>query len=158
MVFLVAEQDRFKAQCESFEMPFRGIWDEKLNQPIFAANNLTASLQYYDEQPFEGNLSVKLVFREGGVGTFLEMFNNVLRATRRQLERERQMGAMSAPIAVSNNTPPVQNYMPGQNEAFVDPQDPSKIYTTQPVVSEAGRRDQTPTWSTASSAGLRRRR
>lgn len=159
MVFRVNDSDVGKARCETFEMPFRGLWDEKLNQPIFGSNNLTASLQFYDDQPFQGNLSVKLIFKEGGVGTFLQMFNNVLRTTRVQLNRERQMGAQPAPIPVSgSNTPsePVQTFMPGHNEAFVDPQDPSRIFTTQPMAPDSRRRDQTPSWS-VSGGGLRRR-
>lgn len=158
MVFLVSEGDRFKSQCESFEMPFRGLWDEKLNQPIFAANNLTATLQFYDNQPFTGDLSFKLIFREGGCNTFLHMFNNVLRTTRQQLQAERRLGGTPAPIAAPPSAPPVEEYMSGHGEAFVDPQDPSTIYTTQPAQLGSSRRESTPAWSTVSKDGLRRRK
>ena len=156
MVFLVSEKDRNKARCETFEMPFRGLWEEKLNQPIFSANNLTATMQYYDGQPFTGTLSIKLIFREGGVGTFLPVFNNVLRATRVQLDLERREGANATPIAAASDNTSVQDYMPNGSDAFVDPQDPSRIYTSQPAVSIDNRRDSPPAWS-VSSAGLRRR-
>jgi len=89
MVFRVAGNHTVKARCETMEMPFRGFWDEKLHQPIFGTNNLTGTLMYYDNQPFQGDLTVKLIFNEGGVGTFLHVFNNVLRATRIQMNRER---------------------------------------------------------------------
>lgn len=159
MVFRVSEQDQTKARCETLEMPFRGLWDEKLNQPIFSSVNLSATMQYYDDQPFVGDLSIKLIFKNGGVGTFLEMFNNVLRTTRVQLNRERRMGAQPDPIPQSNSgasAPPPQEFMPNQNEAFIDPSDPSQIYTTQPVVPEARRRNEAPSWS-VSGTGLRRR-
>jgi len=88
MVFRVEERDIAKACCENLEMPFRGFWNEKLHQPLFGSNNLTGSLNYYGNQPFKGELTVKLTFNEGGVGTFLEVFNKSLKAARIQLKRE----------------------------------------------------------------------
>lgn len=175
MVFRVAESNIGKAQCESFEMPFRGLWDERLNQPIFGTNNLTATMMYYDEQPFAGVLSIKLVFKEGGVGTFLNVFNNVLRATRIQLNRERANAAAGAnatadvaaqppPIPAEAtqpeaSAPPSSQFLPVHSEAaFVDPHDPSRIYTTQqPTLDSEQRRDTAPEWS-VSGQGVRKRR
>ncbi len=163
MVFRIAEGDRARARCETFEMPFRGLWDEKLNQPIFGTNNLTATMMYYDDQPFQGDLYVKLTFNEGGVGTFLAVFNNVLRATRIQLNRERIQGQQPAPIPEVQPGAPAPNaasYMPASNEAaYVDPNDPSRIYTTaeQPVFDSNQQRQGQPAWS-VSGDGMRRRR
>ena len=162
MVFRISESDRAKAACETFEMPFRGLWDEKLNQPIFGTNNLTATLMYYDDQPFQGDLSIKLIFKEGGVGTFLAVFNNVLRNTRIQLNRERIEGQQSNPIPsnTGGNNDNVASFMPSTNEsAFVDPNDPSRIYTTaeQPIFDDNQQRTGQPAWS-VSGDGMRRRR
>lgn len=87
-------------------MPFRGFWDEKLHQPIFGTNNLTGTLAYYDNQPFQGQLTVKLTFNDGGVPAFLAVFNKVLGATRVQLNRER---AMDGPKPESLNLDHIKN-------------------------------------------------
>lgn len=155
MVFMVRPQDQEKAGAQTFEMPFRGLWDEKFNQPIFGCNNLTASIQYYDNEPFSGDLTIRIDFIEGGVNTFLPIFNNVLRTTRVQLAHENNQQEIP-PVDVAQSAPAPEEYFPNQNMAFVDPQDPSRIYTTQPVVENAERRQEAPSWS-VSGAGLRRR-
>jgi WW domain-binding protein 2 len=165
MVFM--PRDPAKARnIESFEMPFRGLWDEKFNQPIFSVNNLTATVQYYDQEPFSGRLLVKLGFPEGGVNTFLPMFNNVLRAIRIQLAQEARAAAAVGsgpppPIPAQSAAGPASptEFMPGQNSAFVDPHDPSRIYTTQPVVIDDQRRANMPAWhaDAPEQPGLRRR-
>lgn len=158
MVFMPSNQA--KAGCQSIEVPFRGLWEERFHQPIFNVNNLTATVQYYDDQPFQGDLTIKLEFREGGVNTFLPVFNNVLGATRRQLAAEAQQadasGGGSSPFPSAGAMPSggAAEYMPGNNDAFVDPHDPSKLYTTQPISDT--RREGVPSWS-ASSGGLRKR-
>lgn len=157
MVYLIREQDRAKAQAESFEMPFRGLLDEKFNQPIFGCNNLTATIQYYDEQPFTGGLTMRLDFIEGGVNTFLPIFNNVLLATRVQLDAEARSGDNVPPVPISQPIPASSDFFPASNMAFVDPHDPSRIYTTQPMDESDERRTDAPTWN-ASASGLRRRR
>lgn len=156
MVFMVSPNDRAKADCETFEMPFRGLWDEAFHQPIFGCNNLTATIQFYDDQPFSGNLTMRIDFVEGGVNTFLPLFNNVLHATRVQLQREQQAQQYIPPVSISSNTPAPQQYFPNQDAAFLDPQDPSRIYTTQPAMGEYEPRQNAPEWS-VSGANLRRR-
>lgn len=158
MVFLIREADQAKAGAQTFEAPFRGLWDEKLHQPIFGVIHLTASIQYYDEQPFTGDLTMRLDFAQGGVNTFLPMFNNVLYATRVQLQREQaqQQAPPPPPISTHTGSTSATEYYPDQNAAFVDPQDPSLLYTTQPAVEEEQRRQDTPSWH-PSAGGLRRR-
>lgn len=158
MVFLINENDRTKANAETFEMPFRGILDERFNQPIFGCNNLTTTVQYYDEQPFRGGLTMRIDFIRGGVNTFLPVFNNVLGATRAQMNAElRETNAQQIPaVAISQTTPSPTEYFPQSNMAFVDPSDPSRIYTTQPAGADTQRRSDAPTWS-VSGEGLRRR-
>lgn len=156
MVLMIRPEDQVKARAGTFEMPFRGLWDEKFNQPIFGCNNLTASIQYYDEQPFSGGLTVRIDFVEGGVNTFLPMFNSVLRNARVQLAQESHQQQNSEPVIVAATAPPIEAFLPSQNMAFVDPRDPSRIYTTQPVVESADRRQTSPSWG-ISREGLRRR-
>lgn len=137
-------------------MPFRGLWDESFHQPIFGCNNLTATIQYYDEQPFQGGLTMRIDFVQGGVNTFLPVFNNVLHATRVQMNVERQQEQHVDPVHVQENTPSSTEFFPQSNMAFVDPSDPARIYTTQPAEGVAGRRTDTPSWN-VSGGGLRRR-
>lgn len=158
MVFIIREQDRQKAGgAQTFEIPFRGIYNEKLNQPIFGCINLSAGVMYYDEQPFSGDLSIRIDFSEGGVNTFLPMFNNVLLATRQQLAQLQRTQDYVPPVEVAESTPAPAQYFPDHNEAFVDPQDPSRIYTTQPIVHPEQRRQEPPSWH-VSGAGLHRRK
>jgi hypothetical protein len=154
-VFLPSDPAKARGVA-SVELPWRGLWDERFNQPIFGVNNLTATVQYYDGEPFNGTLSVRLDFKEGGCNTYLPVFNNILRATRAQLELEAR-GSEPGPIpaaGVAASEP--SEYYPGHNDAFVDPRDTSRLYTTQPVVSEAPR-EEMPRWN-PSAANLRRRR
>lgn len=155
MVFLINPSDRHKSNCDSLEVPFRGLWDERFHQPIFGCNNLTSTIQYYDDQPFQGDLTIRIDFVHGGVNTFLPVFNNVLLATRVQMEAERRQQQPVASVAISSSTPSVNEFLPGNNIAFVDPQDPSTIYASQPV-SEYEPRREAPAWS-PSGAGLRKR-
>lgn len=153
---MVVPQHIEKARFETFEAPFRGIFNEAFHQPIFGCNNLAAGVLYYDGQPFLGDLSMRIDFVRGGVNTFLPIFNNVLLATREQMARESQMQQEVPPVAISQTTPEVQEYLPDHNSAFIDPQDPSTIYTTQPVSQETPRQD-VPSWH-VSAQGLRSRR
>lgn len=153
MVFLVQPSDQEKSQCQTIEIPFRGIWNEKFNQPIFGCNNLTSNVRYYDEQPFVGELKVGIDFIQGGVNTFLPLFNNVLHSTRVQMRNEQLADANVSPVSAPTDAS-AESYFPNHNAAFVDPQDPSHIYTTQPV-SQSHRQD-APAWS-VSKDGLRKR-
>mmetsp|Transcript_18555 Transcript_18555/g.38958 ORF Transcript_18555/g.38958 Transcript_18555/m.38958 type:complete len:185 (-) Transcript_18555:277-831(-) len=90
MVLVVDSKHIATAQCESMELPFQGIEEESFNQPIFGTNNLSGRCKPYDNQPFHGEIRFRLKFYEGGVGTFLPIFNSVLGATRRILYQRRQ--------------------------------------------------------------------
>ena len=156
MVLLIKESERQKAGGETFEMPFRGIWEESFNQPIFGCNNLTSAVQYYDGQPFSGELTMMIDFIEGGVNTFLPIFTNVLQATRIQIENEHRGQNNIPAVAVNETTPLPQEYFPNRNAAFIDPHDPSQIYATQPSMGSQQPRTEAPSWS-VSGKNLRRR-
>lgn len=153
LVFLLASPTSSLPEIHNLEIPFRGLWDERLNQPIFGPVNLSMTVQYYDEQPFVGELSARINFIEGGVNTFLPVFNNVLRATRVQLAHEQAAQHTETPPPIPTHEPaPQQDYLPGS--AYVDPSDPSRLYTTQPATQET--RQDAPSWH-PSAGGLRRR-
>lgn len=172
LVFL--PEDAAKAGYESLELPFRGMTRETLHQPIFACNNLTASCAYYEGMPFTGELSFKIVFKNGGIGVFLPLFNRCLGAARQAASAAASAGDHpggggegvggvlpegDAPDAWANEwgAGNLQSAV-----AAVDPSDPSRLYLTQPVVSDAeteGRGSMPPLveGAHASAGGLRRR-
>mmetsp|Transcript_2061 Transcript_2061/g.6152 ORF Transcript_2061/g.6152 Transcript_2061/m.6152 type:complete len:242 (+) Transcript_2061:66-791(+) len=162
MVFVVSDKHRSKCRVESAEVPFRGIENAALHQPIFGANNLSANLIPYEGQPFRGTITFRVFFKRGGLGTFLPRFNHVLSTTRRmtsEAERRQRQEARERGEAPANTqfatqdlmwgTPLDQNgggmvseqaqsvwygapYDPNEFVGMVDPSDPSEIYIHQP--------------------------
>eukprot|EP00188_Purpureofilum_apyrenoidigerum_P002642 Plantae.Rhodophyta-Purpureofilum_apyrenoidigerum.ctg27012.p1 GENE.Plantae.Rhodophyta-Purpureofilum_apyrenoidigerum.ctg27012~~Plantae.Rhodophyta-Purpureofilum_apyrenoidigerum.ctg27012.p1 ORF type:complete len:242 (-),score=46.66 Plantae.Rhodophyta-Purpureofilum_apyrenoidigerum.ctg27012:240-965(-) len=162
MVFVVSDKHRSKCRVESAEMPFRGIENAALHQPIFGANNLAAELIPYEDQPFRGTITFKIFFKKGGLGTFLPRFNDVLSTTRRMVietERNQRQEARERGQAPANTEHAVQDmawgtsfgpnsgnmvteqaqsiwygapYDENQFLGMVDPSDPSIIYVHQP--------------------------
>lgn len=150
LVFL--PEDAAKAGYESLELPFRGMTREHLHQPIFSCNNLTAACAYYEGMPFSGELNFKIVFKNGGIGVFLPLFNRCLGAARHAASAAAAAGDYAggggggggvgavypeggAPDAWANE------WGAGNLQgavAAVDPSDPSRLYLTQPVVEGAG--------------------
>lgn len=172
LVFL--PEDAAKAGYESLELPFRGMTREKLHQPIFACNNLTASCAYYEGMPFSGELNYKIVFKNGGIGVFLPLFNRCLGAARQAASAAAAAGdhAWGGSDGVGGVHPEGDAPDAWANEwgagnlqsavAAVDPSDPSRLYLTQPVVESAGTegRGSMPPLvggAHASAGGLRRR-
>jgi len=108
-----------------FDIPLATLENEKFNQPIFGANNLTGDsppLDAADGEKYKWCLS----FRNGGVGTFLPFFFRLL------TEMRQRMRALSgqAPQADPSYTP-VFDLPTSQGfvqTAFVDPGDPTTFY------------------------------
>lgn len=61
IVFIVGEKYTRKSRFRSVEIPFRGLENEALHQPIFGANNISGTIIPYDDQPFLGELSQQTV-------------------------------------------------------------------------------------------------
>ena len=115
--------------CESFDLPLGTMHNEKFNQPIFGANNMTGT-----SEPLPGGLTDEikwtLTFKEGGVGTFLPLFFRLVHEMRRRMAQESQ------PQYEHNfAAPPVAQQVVQQiiGAAYVDPNDPTKLYVSQPV-------------------------
>mmetsp|Transcript_22061 Transcript_22061/g.38093 ORF Transcript_22061/g.38093 Transcript_22061/m.38093 type:complete len:210 (-) Transcript_22061:485-1114(-) len=140
LVFITSEKCSSKSRFESLELPLQGIWDEKLNQPIFGCNNISGTSQYYDNQPFQGTLTFKLYFMRGGVGTFVPQLNWALQAARRALQRSQQ-------AEIHTNVPFMgsSEILQMQSVAYVDPSDPSTVYTMQPSIPVSAPADGTHT-------------
>jgi WW domain-binding protein 2 len=102
------------------------LLDESFNQPIFGANNLTGASPPLDGSGLTDTIKWKLAFNNGGVGTFLPLFFRLLNEMRQR---------MSQPQGVVANAPThsdadVQQIL---QAAYVDPNDPSKLYVSQPM-------------------------
>jgi hypothetical protein len=106
---------------ESFELPLTSMSNEKFNQPIFGANNLTGTVQPVSGGGLPGPASFKITFKEGGCGTFLHFFIRALKEIRSSPEY-RTLGVAAA-----------SGLLQSQAAAFVDPNDPTVIFLAQPV-------------------------
>ncbi|ETV79268.1 hypothetical protein H257_07328 [Aphanomyces astaci] len=102
---------------EAFEIPLDNVRRDKFNQPIFGACNISGDVfpatdqtNYDDVTPIHWKVS----FNNGGTGTFLTVFLKLM--------EQKKKGDIDASFVAKQ-----------QQKAFVDPNDPSVIYVTQPV-------------------------
>uniref|UniRef100_A0A7S0T5K2 VASt domain-containing protein n=1 Tax=Erythrolobus madagascarensis TaxID=708628 RepID=A0A7S0T5K2_9RHOD len=133
LVFVVDVKELAKSRYESVEFPLQGVWDEELKQPIFGCNHIKFTSQFYDGQPFEGTLVIKMYFTRGGVGTFVPALNWALTQARRALQRVPQMQPVNPDLPFMSSS----DVTSMQSSAFVDPSDVTVIYTTQPVMERS---------------------
>lgn len=103
-------------QFISFRLPIENISEEKFNQPIFGANNLTGKCAPVVVGS-TSDFSFKFAFNNGGCGTFLPIFFM-------SMERGRQDSQRFAQEVTTNGI---------ANGAFVDPNDPTVIFVQQPT-------------------------
>lgn len=136
MVFV--HGDYAKSEFKSFDIPLLSLKNEKFEQPIFGSNYLAGFLNKLKKNyrflnlsgsvaPIYGLLpgetTFKLWFTSGGCQTFLNCFCRILEEIRRGQQRG-----------------PAQKFIDqvrlGQfsgQKGFVDPNDPSVIYVSQPA-------------------------
>jgi len=110
------------ATFDSFDFPLTTLSGEAFNQPIFGANNLTGTVQPIEGMGLPGPASFKLSFNQGGCGSFLHFFLRALRELRSGSSGQ-GLGRMA-----------VNGTLRVESSAFVDPNDPSIIYFSQPTV------------------------
>lgn len=116
MVFVA--EGRPGASFSAFDLPLATTSDEKFNQPIFGANNMTGTNPPLDGTGLTADIKWCISFRNGGVGTFLPFFFGLLGEMRTRMSRP-QAAAEAIPASVAQSM--VQ-------QAFVDPSDPTKFY------------------------------
>eukprot|EP01024_Parvocaulis_polyphysoides_P050418 TRINITY_DN4907_c0_g3_i1.p1 TRINITY_DN4907_c0_g3~~TRINITY_DN4907_c0_g3_i1.p1 ORF type:complete len:232 (-),score=35.73 TRINITY_DN4907_c0_g3_i1:448-1107(-) len=143
LIFVAAKTDAASGLA-GFDFPLVYLKDVKFNQPIFGANNLSGQVWPAIEgggpagvYPPHGFI---LYFKEGGVGTFLPLFfrglehaRNSFRRTNQQQQQQQQQQSQ-------------QDYDNMTATAFVDPNDPTHVYVTQPV-DDSQRLQQTPVYA-----------
>lgn len=126
----------------AFDMPLLYIHDQKFNQPVFSANNITGSVYPVipegEHRALFSPHSFKIIFKEGGCGTFVPLFFNLLKFVRQfppqTNEPQVQQSTQQANAYVYNDPfptapPPTEEIV---RQAYVDPNDPTKIYLQQP--------------------------
>uniref|UniRef100_A0A7S4BCM4 GRAM domain-containing protein n=2 Tax=Chrysotila carterae TaxID=13221 RepID=A0A7S4BCM4_CHRCT len=115
-----------RGSMNAFDLPLATMRDEAFNQPIFGANNLTGTSAPLDGSSCHEDIKWKLAFNEGGVGTFLPLFFRLLTEMRAMLSQQ-QSGTIPTATAI-----PVATASEMLQAAYVDPNDPTKLYVTQP--------------------------
>ncbi|CAK4748076.1 unnamed protein product [Aphanomyces euteiches] len=108
---------------EAFEIPLDNITADKFNQPIFGACNISGNVVPVNQAADGGASPIqwKVAFNNGGTGTFLAVFLKLM-------EQKKKGKFFRASGEVDETFVQKQ-----QQKAFVDPNDPSIIYVTQPV-------------------------
>jgi len=125
LVFLADKAD--SSGLQAFDMPLVYVHKDKLNQPIFGCNNLQG--QVWPAVPGGGPggglppHNFKVLFKEGGIGTVYPLFYALA-------ERARKADLAARQGTLQQNKEVVDGIV---HKAFVDPNDPSTIYLTQPV-------------------------
>ncbi|XP_077250115.1 classical AGP protein [Tasmannia lanceolata] len=127
----------------AFDVPMLCVHGEKFNQPIFFCNNISGLVEPVvpDDQhrALYSTHSFKILFKEGGCGTFVPLFLNLIASVR-------QYNQHSA-YPTSDTTPQVDPLQAAQTPvdemmrcAYVDPNDPTKIFLQQPTPESQLRR------------------
>nr|AFK43816.1 unknown [Lotus japonicus] len=118
----------------AFDMPLLYTSGEKFNQPIFHCNNLSGHVEPVvpDDQhrALYSTHTFKILFKEGGCGTFIPLFFNLIASVRQYNQRanaQAQTQARVDPLQAAQT--PVDEMM---RHAYVDPNDPTRIFLQQP--------------------------
>ncbi|KDP23219.1 hypothetical protein JCGZ_23052 [Jatropha curcas] len=123
----------------AFDMPLLYIHGEKFNQPIFFCNNISGLVEPVFPENENGALysthSFKILFKEGGCGTFIPIFFNLISSVRQNNQPTPGMGPQMDPLRAAQT--PVDEMM---RHAYVDPNDPTRIFLQQPTPESELRR------------------
>ncbi|WOK96922.1 UPF0664 stress-induced protein C29B12.11c [Canna indica] len=127
----------------AFDMPLLFVRGEKFHQPVFHCNNISGLVEPVvpegQHRALYSTHKFKILFKEGGCGTFVPLFLNLI-ATVRQYNKHAAPPAHEAtplidPLLASQT--PVGDMM---QQAYVDPNDPTKIFLQQPTPESQLRR------------------
>ena len=133
-VFVAPKADA--SGLQSFDFPLAYVSNEKFNQPIFGCNNLSIDcFSVADGGGPNGTIpphSAKFYLKHGGSNTLLPLFFRMLEVTRIE-QRRAAAAAQQSQYPEVVHTAPVDEVKKIVNVAYVDPNDPTTIYVTQPV-------------------------
>lgn len=110
------------------------VRNEKFNQPIFFCNNISGLVEPVvpegQHRALYSTHSFKILFKEGGCGTFVPLFLNLIASVRQYFQHTRYPSEEASrvdPLQASQT--PVDEMM---KHAYVDPNDPTRIFLQQP--------------------------
>ncbi|KAL0386322.1 UNVERIFIED_CONTAM: hypothetical protein Sradi_3026500 [Sesamum radiatum] len=105
---------------------------KKFNQPIFFCNNISGHVDPVvpnnEHRALYSTHSFKILFKEGGCGTFVPLFFNLI-ASVRQYNQHARAEAQPRMDPLQAAQTPVDDMM---RHAYVDPNDPTRIFLQQP--------------------------
>ncbi|XP_058775390.1 uncharacterized protein LOC131649446 [Vicia villosa] len=124
----------------TFDMPLLYLNGEKFNQPIFHCNNISGLVEPVvpadQHRALYSTHSFKIIFKEGGCGTFIPLFFNLIAIVRQYNQRvSAPTESRVDPLPVSQA--PIDEMM---RHAYVDPNDPTRIFLQQPNTDSQLRR------------------
>ncbi|WMV23250.1 hypothetical protein MTR67_016635 [Solanum verrucosum] len=122
----------------AFDMPLLFVSDEKFNQPVFHCNNISGLVDPVvpdnENRALYSTHTFKILFKDGGCGTFVPLFFNLIASVRRA---QQQSGAEARADPLQAAQTPVDEMI---RHAYVDPNDPTKIFLQQPTPESQLRR------------------
>jgi len=121
---------------QGFDLPLATMTNETFNQPIFGANNLSGMSPPLGSELTDA-IKWTIYFKEGGVGTFLPVFFRLVTEMRHRMQQPESGGHNSFNYEGSASIPQaVCQQIVGA--AYVDPNDPTKLYVSQPSAATQG--------------------
>jgi hypothetical protein len=127
----------------AFDMPLLYVHKEKFNQPIFFCNNISGFVEPVvpdnQHRALYSTHSFKILFKDGGCGTFIPLFFNLIASVRQynQAHAAAQHDAAPHVDPLQASQTPVDDMM---RHAYVDPNDPTRIFLQQPASESQLRR------------------
>jgi hypothetical protein len=126
LVFVAAQPH---GPLAAFDVPLLYVRNEAFVQPIFGANYISLHCLNVALGPDHAPHYVSLAFKEGGAGTFLEMWSNVLSLARgAHASRQSHIDAGAAEIELREL----------RTSALIDPADPSTVFLPVDSNGESG--------------------
>jgi len=111
---------------QGFDLPLATLVNESFNQPIFGANNLTGNSPPLEGTALEEDIKWCISFNNGGVGTFLPLFFRLVTEMRQRMSQPQAAGSTPGGGVLS-----VADAQQILHAAYIDPNDPSKLYVSQ---------------------------
>ncbi|KAI5679475.1 hypothetical protein M9H77_10425 [Catharanthus roseus] len=125
----------------AFDMPLLYVHGEKFNQPIFFCNNISGLVDPVvpdnENRALYSTHSFKILFKEGGCGTFVPLFFNLIGLVRQYNQQTSRASAEPELDPLRAADTPVDEMM---RHAYVDPNDPTRIFLQQPTPDSQLRR------------------
>jgi hypothetical protein len=119
---LVCVNQNSNSNFKAFDIPLALLIKEDFNQPIFGSNYISGTVKSLLNL-IPGNFKFKIWFMEGGCGTFVPNFLNLVASVRKNNGKGVEQKFINS---ISTGT--------FAKSAYIDPNDPSVIYLEQPEV------------------------